>query len=289
MDGIPIQEVRDHLERVVADDLFANASRLCRFLRFTVESKLSGREQQVKEYVIGREVFDRKDDYDPRLDPIVRVEARRLRAKLTEYYKGPGRADTVRLEYPRGTYVPVVARPPAAPPASAASPVSPPATGLRLPRLLIGTAIVLAVVPLVWFHPWVSRSPQTIAVLPVRWLSNAAGLDEADAGIAEAVSAELANREVAPVIAWPVLLGYQNKHFFSDEIASDVGASTILLVSVRDIDRQKLVSVFLMDTGSKDKRRAESYVRPDLSTLASQRAIAHQIVGDLTPALREAH
>ena len=89
MDGILVQAVRDHLERIIADDLFSGAARLCRFLRFTVESKLAGREDQVKEFVIGREVFDRKDGYDPRLDPIVRVEARRLRAKLAEYYAGP--------------------------------------------------------------------------------------------------------------------------------------------------------------------------------------------------------
>ena len=282
MDGIPVQEIRDHLERVVGDDLFAGAARLCRFLRFTVESKLSGREAQVKEYVLGREVFDRNDDYDPRLDPIVRVEARRLRAKLTEYYEGPGRAEAVRLEYPRGTYVPVVTR--RLPPVLAAAP-----NRLRLPWFRIGVAIGLIAVALAFYRLGPLRSPQTVAVIPVRWLSNAGGLDNADAGIAEAVDAELANREVARVIAWPVLLGYQTKHLTSDKIASDVGASTILLISVRDLERQKLVSVFVMDAGSNQKRRAESYFREDLATFASQRAVAHQIVSDLAPLLRQAH
>jgi len=284
MDGIPIQEVRDHLDRLVADDLFANAARLYRFLHFTVDSKLSGREAQVKEYVIGREVFDRKDDYDPRLDPIVRVEARRLRAKLTEYYEGPGRAEPLRLEYPRGTYVPVVKRP--SPPAAAA----PARSRARLPWLPIGAAMVLAVVvTLVAYRFWLPRSPQVIAVLPVRWMSNGYGLDEVDAGIAEAVDAELANRDVVPVLAWPVLLRFQTAHQSTAEFASDVGASTVLLISVRDVDRQKLVSVFLMDAATGRKKRAESYLRPDLSTLASQRTVAHQIASDLTPLLREPH
>ena len=52
------------------------------------------------------EVFDRKPDYDPRVDPIVRVEARRLRAKLKAYYEGDGSADAVLIEFPSGSYAP---------------------------------------------------------------------------------------------------------------------------------------------------------------------------------------
>jgi TolB-like protein len=86
-----------------------------------------------------------------------------------------------------------------------------------------------------------------------------------------------------------VLLRFQTAHQSTAEFASDVGASTVLLISVRDVDRQKLVSVFLMDAATGRKKRAESYLRPDLSTVASQRAVAHQIASDLTPLLREPH
>jgi serine/threonine-protein kinase len=60
----------------------------------------------VKEYSVGREVFDRRADYDPRVDPIVRVEARRLRSKLRAYYAAAGREDALLIELPKGAYVP---------------------------------------------------------------------------------------------------------------------------------------------------------------------------------------
>lgn len=85
------QEIRAQLEKVLASRLFARSTRLCRFLRFSVEESLAGNAARLKEQIVGTEVFDRKLDYDPRIDPIVSVEARRLRAKLKAYYASPGR------------------------------------------------------------------------------------------------------------------------------------------------------------------------------------------------------
>src|SRR5690242_20370083 len=79
---------------------------MSRFLRFTVEQALSGHAADLKEYLIGVEVFDRKSEYDSRVDPIVRVEARRLRSKLRKYYESEGRDDAIRIEFPTGSYVP---------------------------------------------------------------------------------------------------------------------------------------------------------------------------------------
>src|SRR5258705_3551990 len=92
--------VRDHLAKILSSGEFQNSARLCRFLRFSVEALLLGEQAQVKEYLIGKEVFDRNADYDPRLDPIVRVEARQLRQKLEDYYAGPGASDAVRITIP---------------------------------------------------------------------------------------------------------------------------------------------------------------------------------------------
>jgi serine/threonine-protein kinase len=77
-----------------------------RFLRFAVERVLEGRTSELKEYSLGVEVFDRKPSYDPRVDPIVRVEARRLRSKLQAYYSGDGRNDAIVFELATGTYAP---------------------------------------------------------------------------------------------------------------------------------------------------------------------------------------
>ena len=103
---VEAEEVRAHLEKILANRLFSRSDRLNRFLRFAVEQSLGGNGDQLKEQLIGIEVFDRKPDYDPRIDPIVRVEARRLRSKLKAYYTSSGRGDNVLIGLPKGSYVP---------------------------------------------------------------------------------------------------------------------------------------------------------------------------------------
>ncbi len=98
--------VRDQLERILASGGFARSERLSRFLRFAVEKKLQGEGDRLKEYLLGIEVFDRNSSYDPRLDPIVRVEASRLRAKIREYYSTEGVSDPVRIDFGKGSYAP---------------------------------------------------------------------------------------------------------------------------------------------------------------------------------------
>src|SRR5262245_18193111 len=99
--------IRVQLEKVLASSGFAHAERKSRFLRFTVESVLAGRGDQIKDYLLGVEVFDREASYNPQIDPIVRVEAGRVRSKLKEYYETEGRQDPVVIEFPKGSYVPV--------------------------------------------------------------------------------------------------------------------------------------------------------------------------------------
>jgi hypothetical protein len=78
-----------------------------RFLSVAVERTLTGHPEKLKEYALGRDVFNRGEDYDPRADSIVRVEAQRLRRKLREYYESYGRDDIVIVEVPAGSYVPL--------------------------------------------------------------------------------------------------------------------------------------------------------------------------------------
>jgi serine/threonine-protein kinase len=94
------------LEKILASRCFTKSPRLSRFLRFIVENALAGATGNLKEYAIGIDVFDRDPSYDSRLDPIVRVEARRLRQKLRLYYQDEGRGDRVRIEIPERGYVP---------------------------------------------------------------------------------------------------------------------------------------------------------------------------------------
>ena len=103
--NIPEAEAKAELERILASKGFASAGRLSRLLRYIVDKTVAGEADQLKEYAVGIEVFDRDDKYDPRLDSIVRVEAGRLRGRLDEYYNGDGRSAAWRITLPRGGYV----------------------------------------------------------------------------------------------------------------------------------------------------------------------------------------
>ncbi len=107
---IPPEEVEAELQRILSSPNFRNAPRHCRFLSFVVWKALAGQGETVKEYLIGLEVFDRPSDYDPGSDPIVRAEARRLRSRLVDYYQTLGKLDCVRIDLPKGTYVPTFQR-----------------------------------------------------------------------------------------------------------------------------------------------------------------------------------
>ncbi len=104
------EEIRAELNRVLESAVFLQSDRLGRFLRFAIENALSGKKDLLKEYVIGTEVYDRKPPYHPSQDSIVRTEARRLRAKLKEYYESEGKGNPVFIYFRPGTYVPLFRR-----------------------------------------------------------------------------------------------------------------------------------------------------------------------------------
>ena len=105
---IPPESVRGQVQKILASRGFIRSRRLGQFLRFTVEQFLDGKQHELKEYLVGVEVFEKRESFDPRIDSIVRVEARRLRAKLEQYYRTEGVQDPVVIHFPKGSYVPVV-------------------------------------------------------------------------------------------------------------------------------------------------------------------------------------
>ncbi len=96
--------IRDCLDRIVRGKGFRRSLRMVRFLRFAVEKTLEGKGDELKEYAVGVEVFDRGESFDPAADNIVRVEANRLRSKLKGYYETEGADDPVVIDFPRGGY-----------------------------------------------------------------------------------------------------------------------------------------------------------------------------------------
>jgi adenylate cyclase len=207
-------DIRRELERVLASAGFANAERMSRFLKYVVEQALAGASDQVKEYVIGVEVFQRDQQYDPRLDSIVRVEAKRLRTKLDEYYAGPGREDDVVIRIPRGSYVPLFEQrrldTPPLPPATEERPVEvPQVSPRRRTTWQIGLGLAAVTIALVALAArgtglWATDGAPplaTIAVLPFAQYS----VDSADALLAakltDGVSSELARIKTIGVIS----------------------------------------------------------------------------------------
>ncbi|WP_454914748.1 hypothetical protein [Xanthobacter sediminis] len=99
-------EVRAALERVLASPDLCTSPRLGAFLRYVVDSTLAGRAEQIKGYTIAVEALGRAPTFDPQSDPIVRVEATRLRRALQNYYNTAGLTDPVLIHIPKGGYVP---------------------------------------------------------------------------------------------------------------------------------------------------------------------------------------
>ena len=107
-DDIPTaEEIRAALECIVASPGFRRSPQLVAFLRFIVESVLGGKTGHIKSYTIGMQALRRGEYFDPQVDPIVRVEAARIRKALASYFAREGAGFPVTIEIPLGSYVPV--------------------------------------------------------------------------------------------------------------------------------------------------------------------------------------
>jgi serine/threonine-protein kinase len=104
------REVREQLERITSSTAFRTSDRLKHFITFVTSQALQGRADSLKEYAVGVQVFGRETAFDPRTDPVVRVQARRLRARLERYYREEGQNDEIVFDLPKGGYAPVFRR-----------------------------------------------------------------------------------------------------------------------------------------------------------------------------------
>jgi len=182
-----------------------------RFLQYTVEEALAGRGGELKESVLGMAVFDRGADYDPRLDPIVRVEARRLRAKLEEYYRQAGAGDPIRIEYERGSYAPVFRGHPSAPPQPA---------------------------------------ERTIAILPFSNLAPEAGNDYFSDGLTQELIHAMTRLPGLRVMAWNSAAALRQKGQRPEEIGRTLPVDNVLEGSVRWAGDRVRLTVRLVETST---------------------------------------
>jgi adenylate cyclase len=156
--GIEPEAVRVQLARILASSDFKAAERNRRFLSYIVEETLAGRGDRIKAYNVAMAVFGRDDSFDPQSDPIVRIEASRLRRSLEHYYLLAGRDDSIRIEIPKGGYVPRFDRPsdekillcPEPPPAAAPLPAQWPRLERPSARVLLLGVALLGAMALGW-------------------------------------------------------------------------------------------------------------------------------------------
>jgi Tol biopolymer transport system component len=150
-------EIRAELNKILASDVFIRSERLSGLLSYVVERTLEGNQHILKEQTIAQDFFGRGSDFEGAADPIVRVEARRLRDKLREYYADAA-SDSIIVGLPKGSYVPSFERNPATTPVIVPSPEKP--EPIVLPRAKriqwhrvswAAAAMVVVAAILVWF------------------------------------------------------------------------------------------------------------------------------------------
>ncbi len=287
-------EIRLQLDRLVTSGGFANADRMSAFLRYVVERALAGESDQVKEYVIGVAVFGRDDQYDPRLDSIVRVEARRLRTKLDEYYADEGRDDPIVIRMRRGSYAATFERRPAQPPESSAPPAidrAAPSARWRPGLVALITAIGLAL-PLglvVWRTGlWTSvgrATPMvTIAVLPFAEYSNEAADTLLAARLTDGVTSELARIRTIGVVSHTSAQQFAGRRPPLREIAQALNAEMILEARVLKDGEGVRVEARLVDA-LKDRK---VWVRDFDGTMSDLRDLERRIATAVGPAAEQA-
>jgi len=281
-------DVRAELDRILASKGFATAGRLSKLLRYVVEKTLAGETDQLKEYAVGIEVFERDDKYDPRLDSIVRVEAGRLRTKLDEYYNGEGSASPIRISLPRGGYSAVFERAaaPAAPPlVEVAAAPQPRRSRLTIP-LTAGLLCAIAAM-VVWLGGW-NRQPQvdqrpSVAVLAFH--ANMAGEENERLAerITEAVTTELARLGTVAVASHTSAMQFAGQHGSIKEISAALNAIYIVEASVDDETTQMLVVARIVN-GETDRKM---WVADYRGAKDDVRGMAQRIAFDINQAVLE--
>ena len=292
--GDALQEpavVRAELDRILSSSTFQHAKHAQRFLRHIVEAALAGRGNDLKEYTVGVEVFGKDASFDPRIDSIVRTEARRLRARLQDFYDAEGDQGNCRIVLRKGSYVPsfeaAVARaaadqPPPAPPAT----VSPERRAALGPRLgLIAAGVLAAVVVALVFGRFLSdrtvaTAPTSIVVLPFVNLSGADREFLSD-GITEEVINSLGRIPDLRVIGRASAFQFKGEKIDLREIGRRLGVRYVLEGSVKESAGRLRISVWLEDTATGFRDWSQTFERDLQDTWIVEREIAAAIANAL--------
>ncbi|UFI05423.1 tetratricopeptide repeat protein [Roseibium aggregatum] len=297
--------VREELSRVLQSDHFHATPKRRAMLTFLIEEALAGRADTLKGYAIGLAVFGRDESFDPQSDPIVRLEARRLRHDLDSYYIAEGARNPIRISIPKGQYAPkfhdnlasVTARDGSTTsngetadslvPEETKAPPRPSRTSPRLPWLVAGGAVLLALLALgalvvMQFLPVqqqrLEASKPSVMVLPFSVTSTDPEQQILAAGIAEQIMTAL-SRFPDFRIFWPPVGTTTAETFDPVEIGRRENVSFLITGSVGSEDGLIRVSAKLVHSSSKRVLWSGSYdrIRSRTTLLEIEKSIASEI------------
>jgi TolB-like protein len=263
--------VSSELEKILASEQFLSAGRLGPFLRYVVDRTIAGEGGTLKEPVVGVAVFGRAPDYDPRTDPIVRVEARRLRARLDEYYKSSGKDDPVVIELPKGTYAPVFR--------TGRQPPIPNGRGSLWLAVLIGGVVLAAIL---WTLTRPSAVPdKSVAVLPFVNLSADASNEYFSDGLTDELIAGLARVPGLRVVARSIVFQHKGKSYDARALGRQLNAATVVEGSVRRSGERIRITAQVVNAADGYEMWSRTYERELNDVFAIQEEIATSIVNAL--------
>jgi serine/threonine-protein kinase len=221
---------------------------LIRFLQFAVEAVLNDSAASLKEYVIGVDAFQRGSDFDPRIDPIVRVQARKLRAKLAQYYANEGSRDAIAIAFEAGDYAPKFLVRESPPPA-----------------------------------PAMERG--SIAVLPFLNLTEEQGSDHFSDGLTEELIHNLARVPGLRVVARTSVFAFKNASRDVRLVGTSLKTFWVLEGSVRASESRLRVTAQLIRTDDGFHEWSEVFDEPLGEILSLQERLADSIAVALRPRL----
>jgi TolB-like protein/Tfp pilus assembly protein PilF len=281
-------EVGKELEKILSSNGFRDAQGLKRFLRYTVEHTLHGEGSQLKEYRLGVEVFDRDSSFDPRLDPVVRMAARRLRSKLKDYYETEGVQDPIWIAVPKGSYAAAFSRSATKefPISGVVEPSQPP----KYPWLArIGLVLLFATVTgtvVSWIRARQSQAtapnqPPSLAVLPLLNLTGNPDDEYLCDGVTDELTSALSKLPGVRVVARTSAFKFKNKPEDVRSIGEQLNVSSVLEGSLQKNGERLRITVQLIRAADGYHVWSQTYDRKNQDAFAVEDEITQTIAGTL--------
>ncbi|KPK21627.1 MAG: hypothetical protein AMK69_21430 [Nitrospira bacterium SG8_3] len=250
-----VKAIKAQLERILQSAEFRASDKQRNFLSFVINETLEGRASQIKGYNIAVSVYGRTESLDPQGDPIVRVEAGRLRRALEHYYLTAGKSDPLRITIPKGGYVPTFQE-----------------VRIRPSEAKTSTSETEGIA--------LTDGP-SVAVIPLINLTNDKEQDHFTDGLTEEITIELARYQDFQVIASQSTMRFKGQQVDPKEVGRHLGVRFLLMGSFRMDLKTVKVMIRLFDTSTGGQIWGESYKRKQKAAdlIAMQEEIATSVVG----------